>query len=529
MLHWGSTTRVWRRGPSRLNSERLSAVDTQQIQAATVPVRILVDMHAALDTHAGIPQETRLLFRGLSLVESFAVEGLIQSPGNALCRGLPEGRGGWFGRRLPADQEIDRLARVVIMLEQKFLRSHLAAIPMVLRRCVGLSEALTRFEARHFRDFIWQRLFARTLTAADFEVVTRANYRVARVPRNVMHDFGFVSGTLGHALYPRVDTRSFDVFISQTPYPGTVSNRTRLIVRYHDAVPLLLPHTISDRHRHQVHHYRALRLNVRDGAWFACPSDATRRDLLSVFPEAERRAVTIHNIVSHDYFDEASAAALAPEVIKSRFNDRIPALRDIAARRRELTDRLPVGGLSYLLAVSTIEPRKNHLLLLSAWERLRVERFPDLKLVLVGAPGWHHEAIIAKLRPWLERGELFMLEDVPSAELRLLYKHARATVCPSIGEGFGYSGVEAMKCGGAVVASDLPVHREIYSRAAEYFNPYSVAELQRALAAVIDPQTPARRAELVEAGAEISQRYASEAILPQWREFLAGTDAGRAA
>ena len=486
--------------------------------SAPAPLRILIDLHPALDGHAGIPQETRLLFRGLSLLDGFTIEGLIQSAGNALCRGLPDGQ----HRPLPADQQIDRLARVVIMLEQRFRRSNFAAVPMVLRRFIGVREDLTRFEARHFRDFIWQRLFARTLPAADFDLVTRADYRIARLPWNVMHGFGFVTGGMGHAVYPRVDTRAFDVLIAQTPYPGSVSKRTRLVVRYHDAVPLLLPHTIANRHVHQACHYRALRQNVRDGASFACSSEATRRDLLSVFPEAEPRARTIHNMVSHDYFDEPSSPALVPEIIKSRFNDRVAALRDIAQRRRELTDRLPAAGLGYLVVVSTIEPRKNHLLLLSAWERLRVERFPNLKLLIVGAPGWHHEGIVAKLRPWLERGELFILEDVPSAELRVLYKHARATVCPSIGEGFGYAGIEAMRSGGVVVASDLPVHREIYGEAAEYFNPYSVVEFERALAVVVDPAAPGRRAELAQTGAAVAARYAGEALLPRWREFLTG-------
>jgi hypothetical protein len=120
----------------------------------------------------------------------------------------------------------------------------------------------------------------------------------------------------------------------------------------------------------------------------------------------------------------------------------------------------------------------------------------------------------------MERGDVFLVEDVPSADLRLLYKHALATVCPSFGEGFDFSGVEAMKSGGAVVASDIPVHREIYADAAEYFNPYSVGELSRAIQNVIDFIHAARRSELVTKGASVAQRYAYEAILPQWQAFI---------
>ena len=79
------------------------------------------------------------------------------------------------------------------------------------------------------------------------------------------------------ALYPGSIPRGFDVMLVETPFPGRVSPRTRMVVRYHDAIPLLMPHTIKDRGYHRAAHYQALLRNVRDGAWFACVSEATRR------------------------------------------------------------------------------------------------------------------------------------------------------------------------------------------------------------------------------------------------------------
>ena len=185
-----------------------------------------------------------------------------------------------------------------------------------------------------------------------------------------------------------------------------------------------------------------------------------------------------------------------------------------------MKDNSLIQKLEYLLIVSTIEPRKNHLTLLSAWEKLRAERFPDLKLLIVGALGWRQKRIVRKFRLWLDRGDAFLLEDVPATELRVLYSQARATVCPSLGEGFDFSGVEAMRSGSPVVASDIPVHREIFSDAAEYFNPYSVDALSNAVQAVIDPARSARREELVAKGSSVSARYSHEKILPQWQSFL---------
>jgi glycosyltransferase involved in cell wall biosynthesis len=522
-----------------------------------VALKILLEMRPALDGHAGIPQEARLLFRGLSLLDDVTVEGLIQSSGRILAEGLPT-KPGFFSRSLTEDQRINRLSRVVISLQQspnprpKFyekigesLDYAAASGALILSNLFGGHQELSRFETAHFRDFIWRALFAKTLPFEDFEVVTKANFRVASTPWTVMQTCALATKKFGVAIYPRLNTSDFDVMVAETPYPGTVSPRTKLVVRYHDAIPLLMPHTISDKAYHQASHYNALRKNVESGAYFACVSDATRRDLISIFPQAEARAVTIHNMISHHYFDDDSTPIRIPEIIRTRQNASIeikrttaisvvgksaavPPVAELAVAQHEsITDEedhatAASEALDYLLIVSTIEPRKNHLTLLSAWEQMRTEGFPKLKLVIVGMLGWDHAPIVKKFRPWLERGEVFMLEDVPAPELRLLYKHARATICPSYGEGFDFSGVEAMRCGGAVAASDIPVHRDVYSDAAEYFTPYSAPDIAAAIARVVDPVAASRRAELVRKGATISAQYMPEKILPRWQEFLTG-------
>jgi glycosyltransferase involved in cell wall biosynthesis len=116
---------------------------------------------------------------------------------------------------------------------------------------------------------------------------------------------------------------------------------------------------------------------------------------------------------------------------------------------------------------------------------------------------------------------LFMLNAVPAADLRILYKHAAATICPSLGEGFDFSGVESMACGGITIASDIPVHREIYADAAEYFDPYSTAGLVSALKKVLYAAgAEENQSELRAAGQKIATLYRPEKILPQWDSFL---------
>jgi len=491
--------------------------------ASNTPLRILLELRPALSGHAGIPQVTRLLFRSLASLGDLHVEGLLQSGERMLKGGLsPRGTGGT--RAMTIDQQINRLGRVVIAIEQdtwdSLIQTTAYSVLMALKHLLGGRQTLSRFEAPHFRDFIWRRFFSRTLPAEDFNLVTGALFRVARVPWNAMHICALVTGKTGFPLYPRLDTSDFDIMIAETPYPATVSRTTQLIIRYHDAIPLLMPHTIADRRFHQAFHYRALRKNVDSGAWFVCVSDATRRDLISIFPQVETRSVTIHNMVSPHYSAEPSEASRVPGIVRTRINTRIKPRTDSSVTRRLIDQIANLEKFDFILVVSTVEPRKNHLTLLSAWEMLRVERFPSLRLLIVGCLGWHHKGIIRKFQPWLDRGDAFLLEDVLSSELRILYGHARATVCPSFGEGFDFSGVEAMSSGSPVVASDIPVHREVYADAAEFFNPYSVEALSHALQSVIDPALSARRDELVSKGSSVAQRYTHASILPKWQSFL---------
>lgn len=483
-------------------------------------------MRPALDGHAGIPQETRLLFRGLAQLEGVQVLGLLQSGNLVLEPGLPLRHGEIVPGGEPAARA-DRLSAVVVSLQQgpashrfEHIRKRLLFFGGTLAAAVGSTFGrrvpLTGFEPKGFEDFVWRSMFAKSLPVEDFASVTRGEFRVLRWPWSIVNAVGVATAAFGHALYPRLDTEGIDVMIAETPYPGRVSGRTRMVVRYHDAIPLLMPHTIKDRGYHRALHYQALRRNARDGAWFACVSESTRADLLSVLPEVEPRTVTIPNMVSHHFEPETASAARVPEVIWSRKNRVAPNGGGAPIAPADLVD----GELPYLLMVSTIEPRKNHLALLDAWELLRSGAFPGLNLVCVGGLGWDHGAILQRFAPWLGRGGLHLLENVPAEDLRLLYRHARATVAPSFGEGFDFAGVEAMRSGGVVVASDIRVHRDVYGDAAEFFQTYSPRDLAAVLERLLDPAAEPRRAELRAAGLRVAAQYLPETVLKQWQTFL---------
>lgn len=495
-----------------------------------------MDLKPALDGYAGIPQETRLLFLGLRMIDGYAVEGLIQHGARRLRMAVPA-----TGEPLPTAKRINRLSRVIVSLSEEPKRGffgklggevggYWALLLARLRIVAGLAIKPGVFESDLFGDFIWRTLFSKTLKPADKERVTSARYRVLRQPKKLLHQAGLAGLKYSsNPRYSKIDTQGFDFFLAQTPFPGRVSPGTRLVVRYHDAVPILMPHTIKDPAFHQASHFYSLQANVRDGAWFSCVSESTRDDLLKIFPQAEPRTSVIHNIVSDEYFEEDLPKGLIFQIIRTRLDKAEGLNTDLAvldahsyngASGFRLDYGDAQGDFEYLLMVSTLEPRKNHLLLTEAWERLKYTSAPNLKLVIVGSVGWGQKPILNAFRPWAERGELFYLNNVPSAELRLLYKHAAATICPSLAEGFGYTGVEAMRSGGIVVSSDIPIHREIYGSGSEYFNPYSTEDTAAVIGRVIAPGGLALREQLREDARAVSVQYTPRILLPKWDDFF---------
>lgn len=121
----------------------------------------------------------------------------------------------------------------------------------------------------------------------------------------------------------------------------------------------------------------------------------------------------------------------------------------------------------YFVHVGTIEARKNLAFLLTIWRRL-YERMGDAapQLVLVGRYGWENEAVLDHLeRSPALRGLVHQASDLPDSALATLMASARALVAPSSVEGFDLPAVEASALGVPLIASDIPVHRELVPNA----------------------------------------------------------------
>lgn len=155
------------------------------------------------------------------------------------------------------------------------------------------------------------------------------------------------------------------------------------------------------------------------------------------------------------------------------------------------------GERPYFICVGTIEPRKNHLLLLHLWrdmaERVAADAMP--RLVLVGRRGWENEQVLDLLdRCPALADHVEERADLPDAAVRGLVAGARALLLPSFAEGYGMPVAEALGLRVPVVCSDLPALREAGGAVPLYLDPLDGPAWRDAVLTLADAAGPARAA-----------------------------------
>lgn len=152
----------------------------------------------------------------------------------------------------------------------------------------------------------------------------------------------------------------------------------------------------------------------------------------------------------------------------------------------------------YFLYIGTIEPRKNHLLLLDVWNRLVAElgaRTP--RLVLIGRRGWKGREITdAIYRSAILRGFVAELNGFPDSELVKYLRGARALLFPSRAEGYGLPLAEALAFGVPVISSDIEALREVGQGVPDYLDPDDVSGWQTAITDYLPAESRRRQQQL---------------------------------
>jgi glycosyltransferase involved in cell wall biosynthesis len=155
--------------------------------------------------------------------------------------------------------------------------------------------------------------------------------------------------------------------------------------------------------------------------------------------------------------------------------------------RGQAATTAPLGAATdrpWFVCLGTIEPRKNHALLLDLWEDLHATlpeaRIP--RLFIVGRRGWKNDAVFARLDALPSSGSTVVeLGDLADDALKALVAGAAGLLQPSIAEGFGFPPHEALALGTPAVCAPLPVYRETLGNAAIYADPGDLYQWRNAV------------------------------------------------
>jgi glycosyltransferase involved in cell wall biosynthesis len=233
-----------------------------------------------------------------------------------------------------------------------------------------------------------------------------------------------------------------------------VRSRVPLVVTFHDLAVLRHPETFNRWTR--TYSRAVLPRVVRAASRLIAVSEFTKRELVELLDAPEERVRVIPNAVGPQFSAEGE----------------------------------PAPG-DYVLAVSTLEPRKNLPRLVEAYRRAGLNGVP---LLVAGAPGWGGVRVDGDGVRWLG--------EVGDAELARLYRGARAVAYVSLYEGFGLPVLEAMACGAPVVAARSGALEEVAGGAAVLVDPLDPDAIAAGLAEAIE-----RREELRPLGLERARAF----------------------
>jgi glycosyltransferase involved in cell wall biosynthesis len=258
-----------------------------------------------------------------------------------------------------------------------------------------------------------------------------------------------------HLATARAANRECEVFLSSNSY---------LTVWFMSipTVPIVYDMVAFDRAAHPrrqsaIIEWLTIRPAVRKSAAFVAISQATADEFAARFPSVKQRTVVA----------PLAAASFPPTSTTSANGD------------------LPDAG--FVLAVGTLEPRKNLPRLIDAFRRLPSELQQRHPLVVVGKVGWQAGTTMEALKSLGDR--CLVLGAVSDTDLAELYRRCAVFCYPSLAEGFGLPVLEAMTCGAAVVTSNCSSLPEVGGNAVEYVDPREPSTIAHALERLLlDPE-----------------------------------------
>jgi glycosyltransferase involved in cell wall biosynthesis len=279
-----------------------------------------------------------------------------------------------------------------------------------------------------------------------------------------------------------------DVVFSPNIIFGAVSKYVKHVTTIHDLSFERYPEYFSGKRR-WWHIFINARKICRQANRIIAVSDSTKNDIVSLYGINPSKVTVIPSAVG-DRFRIINRNS--PELIKVKEKYNLP--------------------YKFVLFLGTIEPRKNIIALIRAFEALQKyaqenqkEELQKYKLVVAGSPGWKNEGIFQEINNSEFKDDIKIINFVDDEDKPYLYNLASLFVYPSFFEGFGFPPLEAMKCGVPVIASNNSSLPEIIGDAGILVDPDKPEEIYRAMREVLGSRE--LQLELIKKGFEKAEQF----------------------
>ncbi len=254
-----------------------------------------------------------------------------------------------------------------------------------------------------------------------------------------------------------------DVFfmpIQSSPFLNKPKN-IKIVITVHDLAFLIFPEhfTAKDRFLLNFHTKRAVQMADK----IIAPSETTKKDLIKFYKVSENKI----NVIYH---------GVNPPTPLIRGANNFQFLRP---RRTSLGLAVSSFQFPYILFVGQIQPRKNLIRLIEAFELIKEKKkkYPNLKLVIAGGGGWMANKTYEKARKSKFSKDIIFVGKVSNEHLAELYENALIFVMPSLYEGFGLPILEAMSCGVPCAVSNNSSLAEIVDDHGLLFDAYNSSDI----------------------------------------------------
>ncbi len=258
---------------------------------------------------------------------------------------------------------------------------------------------------------------------------------------NTRLPIGFASIRLFFLIPLIIHFKKIDAVLEPAHFgPFNLPKRIKRITIIHDLTPILFPEL--HRWHSQFLQKIFLRKILNKADLIIANSENTAKDIGKVYPQNAGKIKRIYPGIS--------------DIFK-------PTINSLTFKKYKITT-------PYFLFVGTIEPRKNLLVLLDAFQIFMQVNKKPFTLVIAGGIGWKSESFFHALKIYPFKDQIICTGFVDSADLPPLYSQATALIYPSLYEGFGLPIVESMSCGTPVITSDNSSLHEAGGEMTYYFN-----------------------------------------------------------